>query len=292
MDAGVLKISQQRSLQGTPAAEGSSRGMDTMKSKRVLAVLVLCVLSLSAIAAVPSRDTPAQELSNEQWVAGALTGNNAGAFAYYTLNYEGKGHVVTIEVRFAPADPVTKRGFNFNVYGNNGYYIGRGLSTGDVGGDGVLQVKWADENPATWLVQVYNYLPNQNVGFGIMAKGLPIPEPTPPPAPTPPPGPPVPLIGAGYLDGRAGGSFTYYNVTLASGSADMQLTMSCWPDDANIAKNVGLLVYGPQGDVYRGTMVAAGERRVTLPASVPGAYRVQVYNYINGLTIRYILRSP
>jgi hypothetical protein len=261
--------------------------------KRLLSVLVLCALLLSAITPFASHADVRPVLENEKWVAGAVTGSSAGAFAYYTINYPGNGNVVTIELRFAPADPVVKRGFSFNVYGPYGFYIGRGMSMGDSGGDGVLQVTWADDNPATWLVQVYNYLPGQTVAYGIMAKGLPVPQPAQPmpPATPHPMGPPVLLIGAGYLEGRSGGTIAYYSVTVAAGGPDVQLTMTCWPDDANIAKNVGFAAYGPRGEVVTATATAtAGERKATLSAAAPGVYRVQVYNYINGLSVQYMLR--
>lgn len=267
--------------------------MNTMRGKRILAVLVLCALSLGAIAWVPSEADNPLALVNEEWVAGALTGSRGGAFAYYSIDYPGDESVVTIELRYAPADPVTRRGFGFNVYGPYGYFIGRGISVGDVGGDGVLQVKWSDENPAKWLVQVYNYVPDQSVGYGIMAKGVPVPQPTPPPpAPPGPAGPPIPLIGAGYLMGRPGGTFAYYNVTVVAGAPDVQLTMTCWPDDASIGGNIGFVAFGPSGQVHIGTATAiAGQRKATLPSSAPGVYRIQVYNYINGLTISYTLRN-
>jgi hypothetical protein len=266
--------------------------MNTIHRKRLLTVLTLCGLMLGAIAPLPSSADAPQVLQNEQWVAGALTGSGAGAFAYYSLTSPGEKRVVTIEVRFAPADPVIKRGFSFNVYGPYGFFIGRGMSVGDAGGDGVLQLKWADENPATWLVQVYNYLPNQNVAYGIMAKGIPVPQPAQPvPAPVRQTGPPLPLIGAGYIEGRPGGTFAFYYATVAAGGPDVQLLMTCWPDDANIGNSIGFVAFGPQGQVCTGTTTGiAGERKATLSAAAPGVYRVQVYNYINSLRLQYFLR--
>jgi hypothetical protein len=266
--------------------------MRTIHRRSLLTLLMLCAFCLSIMAPFASRADGAQVLQNEKWVAGAVTGSRAGAFAYYSLDYPGDKSVVTIELRFAPNDPVTKRGFNFNVYGPYGFFIGRGISVGDAGGDGVLQVQWSDENPATWLIQVYNYIPDHTVAYGIMAKPLPPPPAPPaPPAPAPRAGPPIPLMGAGYLEGRAGGTFAYYYVNVVAGGPDVQLLMTCWPDDANIANSVGFAVYGPQGEVVPGTTTGiAGERRAALSAAAPGVYRVQVYNYINGLNIQYMLR--
>ena len=164
-------------------------------------------------------------------------------------------------------------------------------------GDGVLQLEYADADKATWLVQVFNYLPKGNVGYGIMAKGIPATGPQPAPAPVPvkpnpPAGAPLSLIGSGFVSGRSGGNYTFYKVTVPAGGPDVQLLLTMWPDDANIATGAGFVVYGPSGEVARGATTGTwGERRATLPAKYPGIYEVQVYNYIQGLTFSYILRN-
>lgn len=272
--------------------------MNSIRRKKLVMVLVLCALALSTIGAVPSSAETSQELYNEKWVAGALSGSTGGSFNYYKIEYPGNKSVVTIELRFAPADPVTRTAFGFNVYGPSGFFIGRGLWIKEELGDGVLQLQYADENKATWLVQVFNYLPKGNVNYGIMAKGIPAtgPQPTPVPVPvkpTPPSGSPVPLIGSGYVTGRSGGNYTFYKVTVPVGGPDVQLLLTVWPDDANIATGVGFVVYGPSGgEAARGATTATpGERRATLSTKYPGVYEVQVYNYFQGLTISYILRN-
>ncbi len=273
--------------------------MNTSRRKRFVIVLVLCAMALSNITAVPVHaETPAQELYNEKWVAGALSGSTGGSFNYYKIEYPGDQSVVTFELRFAPADPVTRNAFGFNVYGPNGYFIGRALWVKEELGDGVLQLKYADQTKATWLVQVFNYLPKGHVDYGIMAQGIPATGPQPMPTapavkPAPASGALVPLIGSGYVTGRSGGIYTFYKVTVPVGGPDVQLLLTVWPDDANIATGVGFVVYGPNGDeAARGaTTGTPGERRATLSTRKPGVYEVQVYNYVHGLTISYILRN-
>ena len=270
--------------------------MNTIRGKALLTVLALFALSLTVIAAVPSDADAPQTLYNEIWVSGALTGNRAGAFAYYALTYPGDGRVVTIELRFTPGDPATKVGAGFNVYGANGFAIGHGQPMVNSNGDAVFRLQYADRTPATWLVQVYNYIPERSINYGLVARGIPAtgPQPTqaaPTAAPAPQPGePPVPLLGSGSLLGSSGGAFTTYHVTVVNWAPDVVLTMTCWPDDANIARGVNFVVYGPSGEVARGATGAPGERKVTLAANAPGEYLVQVHNYIPGLMVSYSLR--
>jgi hypothetical protein len=274
--------------------------MNRVKGNRLLKALVVCALGLSALAAAPSSAGAPQALQNEQALSGFLTGNGGGAFDYYAINYPGDESVVTIELRYHPADPVTKLGVGFNVYASNGFYIGPGQFVADTGGDGVLQLQYGDGNAATWLVQVYNYIPGASIGYTIMAEGLPaiatVAEPAPPVAEvvttpeTAAPG--EPLTASGSLTGNAGGAYAVYKVTVPADAADVQVTMTWSPDDPVIATGVGFVGYGPSGQVRRGAGTGnPGQRKATLAASAPGVYEIQVYNYIGGLTIQYALSS-
>lgn len=265
--------------------------MNRIDGKRLFTVLTAFALSFSLIGAVSapgSADAP-RTLLNEQWQSGAVTGSRGGAYAYFAIQYPGDQSVVTIELRHWPADSVTQSAVGFNVYAPNGFWIGQGLRLDNLGGDGVLQLQYADDNQATWLVQVYNYLPGYGISYGIVATGL-------PPVPVQPVTPPQPwgsqLLGVGYLTGRNGGVCQYFGVTVVAGAPDVQLKMNSSPDDPLIAPGVGFVVYDPSGQVKSGQITStAGERKLTLAANAPGVYRVQVCNYIEGLTIRYMLTS-
>jgi hypothetical protein len=272
--------------------------MKRINGKTLLRVFVVCALGLSALAAAPSSAEAPQALQNEQAVSGVLTGNGGGAFAYYAISYPGDESVVTIELRYDPADPVTNSGVGFNVYGPNGFSIGQGAFVADTGGDGVLRLEYGDDNAATWLVQVYNYIPGASIGYSIMAEGLPATaaqaaQPATEVVTTPQPAAAaVPLTGSGHLTGNAGGAYAIYKVTVPADGSDMQVTMTWSPDDPIIATGVGFVAYGPSGEVRRGTGTGnPGERKVTLATSEPGVYEIQVYNYIGGLTIQYALSS-
>jgi len=258
---------------------------------RWLLALMACALTLGAIAAAPGSATAPAVLWDNQPISHMLTGNGGGAFAYYAIDYPGDGRVVTIELRYVPADPVTKLGVGFQVYGPNGYWIGQGLQMANSDGVGVTQLQYSDHNPATWLVQVYNYLPGHNVWYDIVAQGLP-PVPAAPAAPAPLASPPAgsSLAAAGQLVGNGGGAFAKYDLTVPAYSSDVLVTLTWWPDDPVIATGVGFVVYGQSGEVARGDPTGRpGERSVTLPAGRPGSYLVQIYNYMPGLAIGYVL---
>jgi hypothetical protein len=272
--------------------------MKRTSAKRLWGVFVILALGLSALAATPGSAQTAPALQNEQEVSGELTGSRAGAFAYYTIDYPGDENVVTIELRYHPADPVTNLGVGFNVYAANGFYIGQGMQVAGTGGDGVLQLEYGDNNVATWLVQVYNYLPGVSLSYSIMAEGLPAPAPEvaqPTPQVVTPPETITPtetLSATGALTGSAAGAYAKYELTVPADGSDVQVTMTWSPDDPVIATGVGFVAYGPSGQVRRGAGTGnPGERKATLAASAPGVYEIQVYNYITGLTIQYALSS-
>lgn len=263
----------------------------------ILAALALCALSVTVIAAAPGSPDAPVPLYNEQAVSGTVTGNRGGAFAYYRIDYPGDQSVVTIELRYVPADPVTSSGVGFNVYGANGFVIGQGQTVTDTGGSGIFQLPYSDNNRATWLVQVFNYIPNHSVSYIISAEGLPnhgAPvAPTAVPAVSPaPPAAATGLQASGNLMGNRGGAYAVYSMQLVAGAPAVAVTLNWSPDDDNIARGVGFLVYGPAGKVAQGAPTGKpGERSTTLSADITGLYQIQVYNYIDGLPIHYTLNS-
>jgi hypothetical protein len=275
--------------------------MTQTNGKRLWLMVVAGALMLSIIAAAPSSADKPVMLHNEETVGDELTGNGGGAFAFYAVDYPGDESVVTIELRYVPADAVTNSGVGLNVYGPNGYFIGQGQPITDTGGDGVLRLEYADSNPATWLLQVYNYIPDHTISYSIGAKGLPEALPaasvvTPAPAAatveTTSTTSTASMTRSGYLLGNGGGAYAFYELTVPADADDVAVTLTFNPDDPAVSKGVGLLAYGPTGSVARGTPTGTpGARTLTLASANPGVYVIQVYNYIEGLTIQYGLSS-
>jgi hypothetical protein len=263
--------------------------------KTQIAAALMAILALASVSTWPAHSSNAAgppSLLNDAPASGALTGSRAGAFEYYSIDYPGDLRVVTIELQFAPADPVTRLGFGFNVYGPNGFVIGRGAEGED--GDGEpLRLQYSDANKATWLVQIYNYIPGHRVSYSLVARGLPQVQAPPSLVPTPTAAPlPVPQdlgpLATGTLVGNRSGSFAVYNLDYRGDGSEVALTMSFAPDDPVIARGVGFVVYGPRGEVARGQGTGLpGQRKAVFASHDQGAYTVQVFNYIEGVVISY-----
>jgi hypothetical protein len=254
-------------------------------------VLALAVCLFVASAAAGGVDDSHPMLLNENPVSGTLTGNRAGAFAYYTINYPGDLRVVTIELEFAPADPVTRLGVGLNVYGPGGYLLGQTGQLPDTVEESVA-VCYSDDKEAVWLVQVYNYIPNHTVSYSVLAKGLPevtavSPAPTPTPSDTQPPASLQTPV-AGSMLGHAAGAYHFYEFSYPGDGSEVTVRVTYTPDNDLIAQGVGFVVYGPTGRVARGEGTGKPtQRQATFSSDVPGSYLIQVYNYIEGLTIDY-----
>ncbi len=92
---------------------------------------------------------------------------------------------------------------------------------------------------------------------------------------------------SGSLAGASAGGFAFYRVKVEAGGGHLDFHYT--PDDAVIAKGVGVRVYaGPGTLVGEAVNVSGrvGERTVALPAT-PGVYLVQVYNYLPGVTVEF-----
>ncbi len=269
-----------------------------MRNRRLLQALGLALALVLAVvggAVAQSQGESYRVLANGIPASGILTGNAAGAFAYFTVNYPGDLRVVTIELEFAPADPVTRLGVGLNVYGPGGYVIGQTGAEDPDSEDKVLTVRYSDSNKAVWLVQVYNYIPNHTVSFSVTAKGLPevvtpIATQTPPPSVEPEATASLDTTVTGHLTGQPAGAFQFYEFSYPGDSSEVNVQMHYVPDNDLIARGVGFIVYGPTGEVVRGTGTGRPtEREATFASGVAGTYLIQVYNYIADLTIQYAI---
>jgi hypothetical protein len=111
--------------------------------------------------AAPAAQPAATAVTTQAAKSGILSGDSQGSFAY-----PGDESVVTLELQFAPADPVTVRGVGFNVYGSDGTLVGQGGPSGeDTGGAGLLRLDYSGDEPITLLVQVYNYIEGGAINY-------------------------------------------------------------------------------------------------------------------------------
>ncbi|MHB1357869.1 MAG: prenyltransferase/squalene oxidase repeat-containing protein, partial [Anaerolineae bacterium] len=99
-------------------------------------------------------------LAGSATVVDTLQGSGAGAFSWYRYTEPGQGKSVTLTLSGLPGDPLASNGLGFAVYGKDGalaeVQASGGQASVTLAGDGTGQ---------TWLIQVYNYLPNLNVRY-------------------------------------------------------------------------------------------------------------------------------
>jgi hypothetical protein len=265
-------------------------------------VLVLLLGTAGQSLALVMGTTPedAETLMGDAPMTGMLVGDRGGSFGYYRIEYPGNEDVVNIRVTFLPGDPATMTGVGFNVYGDQGLLIGEGGRRAE---PGLVELMYSSETAETWLVQVYNYIPEHTVWFEIVAEGLPVAPavaPTPvDPAVMPPPAEPAPVvdrrltpgaIATGTLVGSRAGSFSLYELAYPGDDSDVMLTLWFWPADPTLEPRMGFNVYDPTGHrVAQGVTREELGKVATISTDVPGIYTIQVYNYNEGLPMEYTL---
>lgn len=257
-----------------------------MRSKVVLitvGLLVVVLALMSTIRADISHDAAAPiGIPYDQELDFTVGGSHAGAFAYYSIDYPGDGRIITMELDLAPGDPVAMMGAGFNVYGPQGYFIGSGMKSPDKADR--KEFEWSDYNPTPWLIQVYNYLDNVPVAFHLEVSGLPGPQPTRAPVMSPAEAMTFSMASGGLIGDR-GGNYHYYEVESNGNGSAITLHLYHDPDNHLVSQAFGLNVYAPEG----GVLAANGSHEVMFDLEDSGTYLVQVYNYLDGQNVNYVL---
>lgn len=262
-------------------------------AQAIPALLGKVILPAKRILDMGSDADHAKILSNNLALQGGLLGNSAGAYAYYALDYPGDGRTVTVNLNHVPADPVTCAGFGFSVYAPGGQLIGRGVSAAN--GAGTLEVHVSGSRHARWLVQVYNYLPQHAVDYSVTVAGLPeivAPASSAAQLPNADAASAVALgTGeSGTLVGARAGAYAFYKLSYPGGGSVVTLRATFAPDDPVTARGIGLVIYGPSGEKITGQSTSTpGVRAASFSSNTAGSYLVQVYNYVEGLVLRYTL---
>jgi len=260
----------------------------------ILVLVIAAAMSGQVLAHSTDPETPIR-LVGEVSVSGTLAGSPAGSFHYYAISYPGDGRAVTIEMTYTPADPVTKTEIGFNVYGHQAYFIGSGEHNGD-GQAGHATLVYADNVPATWLVQVYNYSPVTTISYKIVARGIETPTPTPTAVPVDVTPIPTPLPGAisagqtisGTLVGSGAGAFGRYTLAHPGDGSERAITVRFFGAHAGAESAIGFEVYGSQGQrVAAARTDVAYQYRATIRPTSAGDWLIQVHNYAQDLQLTY-----
>jgi hypothetical protein len=230
-------------------------------------------------------------LGNNLSLESKLLGDSAGAYAFYALDYPGDARTVTIKLSYTPADPVTRAGFGFCVYAPGGQLIGKGVPAAD--GAGYLELHASSARRARWLVQVYNYLPQHPVTYSVVATGLPEVVKGAPSArlTNVDAASAIALEGptSGTLIGARAGAYAFYKLSYPGDGSLVTVRATLSPDDPVTARGIGLVIYSPSGEAIIGQSTSPGVREATFSSRVAGDYLIQIYNYIEGLALRFTL---
>ncbi len=97
--------------------------------------------------------------------SGTLIGSRAGVYAFYSVTVDKTAG--TLRLHYSPDDPVVEKGVGLKVYGANGTLVDQDAKAGDGTGDHIVMLP---TKPGTYLVQVFNYLPDTQVDFNLAWK--------------------------------------------------------------------------------------------------------------------------
>ena len=254
--------------------------------------LVVALLGATGMVALAESGQQPQALTNSAPVGGTLAGSAGGRFVYYTIAYPGNSLDLRVQVVLSADSNLYNKGLGFRVYGPNGFE-----GQGDLQDGGYLELNYNQSDPASLLVQLYNYYDGLNVPYSVTAKGLPaaaqpVQQPAAAPAATTATSGANPTPGmSGAVTGNAAGAFGTYVIASTGDATDVTVKMTFTPDDPVVAKAVGFRVYDPDGNQVAIATVTdtPGVRQATFSSAKVGNYLVQIYNYAAGVTLNYAL---
>ncbi|MCE5260151.1 MAG: hypothetical protein LLG44_14000, partial [Chloroflexi bacterium] len=211
-----------------------------MKKRLISTISLVMILTLTLALGVSADTGGIMTIATNAPVSGELTGNAGGSSWLANIVYPGNDTELTLQLSFAPADPVTLLGVGFNVYKADGSLVGKGALTDA----GLIEMAYSASDAAQLTLQVYNYIDNDHIWFTVTADGLPAAAPaevapaepaatvtTVPAAPAEPVAveateEAAPMMEMqGVLTGSAAGSFTHFMVSYSS---DDQVTLDMY----------------------------------------------------------------
>lgn len=235
------------------------------------------------LAGAQGNDVPERALPLINPTTGSLTGDRAGAFAYYRFDYPGKHWVAKLTLSFSPDDSVVHPAIGLNIYAPDG----TAYNTRTIDTFGLQQVRFASGLAGSYLVQVYNYAPGHTIHYTLTLQGVPVPA-----APTPTPAPNALIQSlSGSLVGNRGGAFAYYTFYYPGDGSTVRLSATFWPADEWLNRGQGFNVYWDGRLIARSHPKRDDIARQTaeFSSALAGTFVIQVYNYNPGVTTHYTL---
>ncbi|MHB8620564.1 MAG: hypothetical protein ACYDAG_13500 [Chloroflexota bacterium] len=250
-------------------------------------------------ATTPGGADPQSASSLGQPVTSQLAGDpSQGRFTYYRFHYAGDGSNLMLVLSYNPSGPTSGNAVGFNVYlGTDA--VAKGAPTASAG---QVVSGYQSQTAGDYYVQLYNYT-DTTINYTLSLSGLPCLQAQPAAGATPTPTPavdgktsdaPVPLAASDQrqLGGNASGSFVWYRFVY-DGHSQPNISMSFSPSDPRQSSGSGFNLYGPGNIWVQAGLNGQGPGNIsaTIPSyGQPGAYYVQVYNYLPGSTISYTIQ--
>src|SRR5581483_1941510 len=280
----------------------------------LLLALVPALVPASALAVNDTNATAQPMDAAHNTASDTLTGNSGGAYRYFAINYPGGGVPVPITMTAQPGFGTGGVATGFKVYGPTGF-VGDAIVNDHSTTSSTYAFTIAHTIAGTYYVQVFNYIQGMPLSFQLSVGGLgaaPQPAaPTAPPAPTaaaPDNTTPEGAIvlsqttstSGGTLPGKRDGNFNYFWLDYPGGNTNMTITLGYSPLALNSDQAVGFKVYrqdpsdptkaqvaGESSETGRNSSSAT--EGFTLNQGAAERVLLQVFNYLDGITINYTL---
>jgi hypothetical protein len=233
-------------------------------------------------------------------MGGAIVGNAAGAYQYFTLRYPGGDTDLAITMNATPVYTGSGQAVGFNVYrplpNGTSTLAATGAVTAQDAHSVTISATVTGRSAAAYQLQVYNYWPGVSVSYGITATGMAGPAPA--------------MSGNGdaaravvltsaqpgatqTLVGNRGGAFNYFLVTYPGSDSEFALAITYQATGGASTEALGFKVYdgsnlvttvNPSDD---GNGVMSGEW--LYQNADAKTFGIQVFNYAQDASTTYVL---
>jgi hypothetical protein len=222
---------------------------------------------------------------------GLLTGNAAGAFHYYELDYPGGRTKMTLTIGYSPITSDSEQLVGFRLYRPNTAVpegtelIGTSAQTGRDASSATEGFTLEADDGERYLLQIFNYMPGTEINYTLIVTGLtgPIHDAGDVSDPSR-----AFVINASQiaahstLAGDPGGKFHHYLIQYPGGDREIRVTVTY--EAAGLAESeVGFNVWkdAERVGIAQGILGAKGKRTATLTIRQADArsFGVQLFNY-------------
>jgi|GEM_PF-1294104 len=233
-------------------------------------------------------------------LGGAIVGDSAGKYQYFTLRYPGGDSSMAITMNATPVYSGSGQAVGFNLYREipNGpaAFVGSGVVTAQDSYSQTISATINGRSSGFYQLQVYNYWPGQTVSYGITVTGLAGPAPA----------------ATGNLDdghaivlnsarpgatssiaGNRGGAFNYYLVTYPGANSAFAVSLTYQSTGSATNGLLGFKVYDGANLVTTITATDDGSGTVSgewqYQNANPKTFGIQVFNYAQNTNASYVI---